>query len=57
MWKQYLENDKQAIENYTKALSLGYTKNLNELYKTAGIQFDFSETTVKELASFISKRL
>jgi oligoendopeptidase F len=57
MWKQYLENDKQAIENYTKALSLGYTKNLNELYKTAGIQFDFSETTVKELASFISERL
>ncbi len=57
MWKQYLENEKQAIQNYTKALSLGYTKNLNDLYRTAGIQFDFSENTVKELAEFVSEQM
>lgn len=57
MWKQYLDNEDAAIENYTKALSLGYTKNLNELYKTAGIKFDFSESTVKELAEFVSGKM
>lgn len=57
MWKQYLENEGQAIENYTKALSLGYTKNLNDLYKTAGIKFDFSENTVKDLADFVSSKM
>ena len=57
MWKQYLDNEEQAIENYTQALSLGYTKNLNDLYKTAGIQFDFSEDTVKDLAEFVSEKM
>ncbi len=57
MWKQYLAKPDEAINNYTKSLSLGYTKNLKELYNTAGIQFDFSENTVKELAEFVSKRM
>lgn len=57
MWKQYLNNPQQAIENYTHALSLGYTKNLKELYKTAGITFDFSEATVKDLADFVEEKM
>lgn len=57
MWKQYLANEDQTIANYAKALSLGYTKNLNELYNTAGIKFDFSENTVKDLAAFVSEKL
>lgn len=57
MWQQYLNNPETAIENYTKALSLGYTKNLKELYRTAGINFDFSEATVKDLADFIGSRM
>jgi oligoendopeptidase F len=40
-----------------KALSLGYTKTLKELYDTAGIRFDFSPAYIKELGSFVKDRL
>lgn len=53
MWKQYKENPGQALDNYMKALSLGYTKTLRELYTAAGIRFDFSPAYVKELAGFV----
>ncbi|RYE20220.1 MAG: M3 family oligoendopeptidase, partial [Sphingobacteriales bacterium] len=34
MWRQYRNDKEQALENYKKALSLGYTKTLKELYDT-----------------------
>lgn len=57
MWRQYRGDKKQALDNYMKALSLGYTKTLKELYATAGIKFDFSPAYVKELGSFLQDRL
>lgn len=57
MWQQYIEKGNVAIENYLQALSLGYTKNLKELYKTAGIAFDFSDAYVKQLATFVSSKM
>jgi oligoendopeptidase F len=57
MWRQYRNNKEQALENYKKALSLGYTKTLKELYNTAGIKFDFSPAYVAELGSFVKDRL
>lgn len=57
MWKQYKENPEQALDNYMKALSLGYTKTLRELYEAAGIRFDFSPAYVKELAGFVQKEI
>ncbi len=53
MWRQYRGNKQQAVENYKKALSLGYTKTLKELYDTAGIRFDFSPEYVAELGGFV----
>ena len=53
IWKQYKENPQSAIKNYKKALSLGNSKSLPEIYKTAGFEFDFSETTIKELMDFV----
>lgn len=54
MWRQYRNNRDQALDNYMNALSLGYTKPLNQLYETAGIKFDFSPAYVKELADFVA---
>lgn len=53
MWRQYKQNPKQAIENYKRALALGYTKSIPEIYKTAGIKFDFSPAYIKELMDFV----
>lgn len=57
MWRQYRENKEQALDNYMKALSLGYTKTLKELYDAAGIRFDFSPAYIEELGSFVKDRL
>jgi len=57
MYKQYKENPKQALEKYKKALSLGSSKSIKEVYETAGIHFDFSGETIKELMTFVEKEL
>ena len=57
MWKQYRENPQQALQNYMHALSLGGTRTLPELYKAAGIEFDFSSKTISELMLFVKKEL
>lgn len=53
MWKQFKENKEKALDNYMKALSLGGTKPLPELYTTAGLQFDFSPAYIKKLMEFV----
>jgi oligoendopeptidase F len=57
MWMQYQQNPNQALENYMNALALGGTKTLPELYKTAGLQFDFSPAYVKNLMDFTNQEL
>jgi oligoendopeptidase F len=53
LWRSYKQNPKQALQNYKNALALGYTKSIPEIYKTAGIEFNFSPEYVKELAEFV----
>jgi oligoendopeptidase F len=57
MWKQYRQNPKQGLQNYMYALSLGGTKTLPELYKAAGIDFDFSPDKIRELMLFVKEEL
>ena len=57
MWRSYKKLGEKALDNYVAALKLGYTKTIGEIYDTAGIQFDFSATYVRELANFIKKEL
>ncbi|MDP9229847.1 MAG: M3 family metallopeptidase, partial [Bacteroidota bacterium] len=57
MWKQFKENRDRAVSNYIKALSLGGTKTLPELYKAAGLQFNFSPAYINELMIFVKKEM
>ncbi|NQX42814.1 oligoendopeptidase F [Pedobacter steynii] len=57
IWKNYKEHPQKAMEQYLEALSLGYTKPINEIYETAGIKFDFSLSYIQELASFVKDEL
>ncbi|MED0827065.1 M3 family oligoendopeptidase [Bacillus pacificus] len=57
MYKQYKEDPKQALENYKKALSLGSSQSIKGVYEAAGIRFDFSGETIKELMAFVEKEL
>jgi oligoendopeptidase F len=57
IWKNYKENPERALKQYLAALSLGYSKPINEIYETAGIKFDFSLNYIQELASFVKDEL
>jgi oligoendopeptidase F len=57
VWKNYKENPELALEKYLAALKLGYTKTIKEIYKTAGIEFNFSSDYVHQLAKFIKTEL
>ena len=53
LWMQYKKNPEQALDNYMKALSFGATKTLPDLYKAAGLSFDFSSENIKMLMEFV----
>lgn len=57
MWRQYREDKESTLDNYMKALQLGYTRPLQELYATAGIRFDFSPAYIQEISGFVKERL
>ncbi|MEO9051957.1 MAG: M3 family metallopeptidase, partial [Ginsengibacter sp.] len=57
LWMQYKKNPKQALDNYMNALSLGGTRTLPELYKAAGLKFDFSSENIKTLMDFVNEQM
>lgn len=57
IYKNYKKNRETGINKYNKFLKLGYSKPVDEIYKTAGIKFDFSKENLKELVDFIKMEL
>jgi oligoendopeptidase F len=57
MWRNYKQNPTKTMQQYKEALALGYTKSIPEVYKAAGVEFDFSQGYVSELASFVRGEL
>jgi oligoendopeptidase F len=57
MWMQFKENRQLAMDNYCKALALGGTKTLPELFETAGLKFDFSPDKIKVLMEFVKSEM
>ncbi len=54
VWLQYRRDPQSTLEKYKKALAMGHTKTLPELYSAAGISFDFGAEKMKELSLFLS---
>jgi oligoendopeptidase F len=57
VWKNYKEDNNKGLEGYMKALKLGYTATIPEIYKAADIKFDFSRAYIKELMTFVKSEL
>ncbi len=57
IWRNYKQNPEKALDDYDRALKLGYTKTIGEIYHTAGIKFNFSADYVKDLANFVKCEL
>jgi oligoendopeptidase F len=57
MWMQFKEDREAALDNYCRALSLGGTATLPELFRTAGLSFDFSADAIRKLMRFVREEL
>lgn len=57
VWKNFRQNPEKAVKQYIEALKLGYTKPIPEMYRTAGVRFDFSGEYVRSLAAFVHEEL
>ncbi|NLH49664.1 MAG: M3 family oligoendopeptidase [Myxococcales bacterium] len=52
-----LQNPQQALTDYLKALSLGGTVSLPQLFATAGVKFSLDETTLAEAVALLERTI
>ena len=57
LWRQYRENPEQAVAAFTRAMRLGNTRSIREIYAEAGIRFDFSQEYVRDLGTFVREEM
>lgn len=57
IYMNYRQDKQKALRQYQDFLNLGYTKPVSEVYKAAGIEFDFSEARIRELVDFVRAEL
>ncbi len=57
VWKNFVADNEAGIEQYRKALSLGYTVPISKIYETAGTKFSFSDDFVNGLMNFVKQQL
>jgi oligoendopeptidase F len=57
VWQRSLSDRARAVADYKKALALGGSRPLPELFAAAGIRFDFSEQIIGPLMETIRKEL
>jgi oligoendopeptidase F len=57
VWMKSREDPQKALSNYRAALALGGTKPLPDLFKAAGIEFDFSKRTLQPLMNRVEEEI
>jgi oligoendopeptidase F len=57
IWMRNMKEGQLAIEDYKKALEAGYTQSIPKIYNLAGIQFDFSDRYIQDIALFLEKQI
>ena len=55
VWLNARQDPKKALSDYKHGLSLGGCRPVRELYRAAGISFDFSESIIKPLVEAVSE--
>jgi len=57
VWRNFKKDKQSGLQKYQDALRLGNTTTIPEVYKAAGIKFDFSREYIHELMSFVKDEL
>jgi oligoendopeptidase F len=53
VWRNFRQDPAAALAGYQRALALGYTRPIGEVYAAAGIRFDFSTEYLTQLTDFV----
>ncbi|PLV59750.1 M3 family oligoendopeptidase [Thermotoga sp. KOL6] len=54
IYRNYLENPEKTLEDYQKFLAMGCSAPIDEVYKTAGIELNFSRDYLKNIVDFVA---
>ena len=57
VWRRSLADRATAVADYRKALALGGSRPLPELFQTAGVPFEFRKETLEPLMEAIGEEL
>lgn len=57
VWRNFKKDKTKGLKSYQDALRLGNLTTIPEIYKAAGIKFDFSRDYIRELMSFVKEEL
>ena len=57
VWKNFRKNRKEGVRLYKQGLSVGGTQTLPEIFKSAGIRFDFSLGMIEPLMEEVEQEL
>jgi oligoendopeptidase F len=57
IWRNSLHDHQQALSDYRRALALGGTRPLPELFEAAGAEFRFDKTLLAELVDLLETTL
>ena len=57
VWRNYRQNPAEGLAAYKRALALGYTAPIGQIYAAAGIRFDFSTEYLRTLADFVREEM
>ena len=57
VWAKALKDQKKAVEDYRRALALGSTVSLPELFQAAGAKFSFDAITLKTYVDLIEDQM
>jgi oligoendopeptidase F len=57
VWRNYLHDPQNAVQQYRHALSLGATRPLPELYTAAGAKFAFDMATLQDVVQLVISKI
>ena len=57
VWRNYRQDPAAGLAAYKRALALGYTAPIGQIYAAAGIRFDFSTDYLRTLADFVREEM
>ena len=57
IWRNSLQNQDKALTAYRRALALGGTRTLPQLFNAAGVEFRFDTTMLSQLVELIESTI